>query len=129
MQFRILNKELALTDGADLWILPSFAYSEWTRRLDWPLNLQITRAVYHPSPELPVELKRIVDENELHFDFKQTGGKPLLIASAGLLPNRITAVVDGDQWEQWLITSLKLWKDLLQPGLRLFLPYSSTWTE
>lgn len=123
MQFNVLTKEVAFSEGAALWILPTFVYSDWTRRLDWPLNLQITRAVYHVRPDLPPELKKIIDSNDVNYEWQPPAGKPpLLIASQHLLPNLITAVVDAEQAESWLSTSLELWKGLLRPSLRLFLP-------
>jgi hypothetical protein len=127
MKLQILSNDDALTDGAALWILPSIKHSEWTRNLDWPLNLQITRANQHQPPTLSLELQKIAHENAIGFDFKRDPRKPLLIVTDGLLPNRFTAIVETDNWDQWLSTGLELWQNLKMPTLRIFLPNFTKW--
>ena len=125
---KVLTREDALSDGADLWILPALGLSEWTQALNWPLNLQITRALHHAKPEVPPELRAILSENEMNFELK-TPSEPLLIASEGLLPNRVTAVVDHDSFDPWLNASLKVWQGLKQPRMRIFLPAFAKWAN
>lgn len=130
MKVKVLKHDEALMDGADLWILPSLQVSEWTRQLDWPLNLLITRAQHHPRPELAPELKKIVIENGMKSAHTaQSEEAPLLVGSQGLLPNRLTAVVPGTQCEPWIKSGLKLWQELRTPKARIFLPAFAPWEK
>lgn len=128
MKPNILSRKDALNDGAELWILPTFRFSEWTRRLDWPLNLQITKSIHHKTKPLSPRMEEILQTYEIKPESITTRG-PLLIASDGLLPNRWTVVVDADQWEPWQKESLKVWKQLGEPSVRLFIPSFANWEK
>ena len=71
-----------MLDGADLWVLPSLQVSEWTRQLDWPLNLMVTRAHHHLFPELPAQLRKITMDIEMKISrIPEIGpNRPLLVA-------------------------------------------------
>jgi hypothetical protein len=123
---KVLPKEEALKSGADLWILPSFRFSEWTKRLDWPLNLQVTKSLTHRVKPLSSRLQEIMAEHEIATP-KTTSGGPLLIASSDLLPNRWTVILESDQIEAWQKGALEIWKNLGEPSVRVFAPTFLDW--
>src|SRR5689334_16382437 len=121
MKAQVITQFEALLDGTDLWILPSLKLSDWTKKLDWPLNLQITRSHFHKSAEISDELKAIVRENKIEMHVKSDAG-PLLIAGNDHLPARWIAVVEADDWDSWIKSAVKVWQGLEKPKMRVFLP-------
>lgn len=128
MQIKHLTREEALIDGARLWLLPTFRFSEWTRRLDWPLNLQILKSIHRKPVELSPHLKEILQENELEETVVPRGG-PLMIATDQLLPSEWTVILESDNWDNWRETALKVWKDMGEPPARFFLPSFARWDK
>ena len=123
---KVLGRDEALKTGAELWILPSFRFSDWTKKLDWPLNLQITKSLSHKPKPLSSKLQEIVASNDFKFDSPPSGG-PLLIASSELLPNRWTVVIESDQADGWQKEAMQVWKMLGEPTVRLFTPTFLDW--
>jgi hypothetical protein len=125
MKAKFLTITEAMNDGADLWVLPLPNQSEWTRRLDWPLNLQITRASHHEMPAMSETLKQIARERQMFAEHEPVKG-PLLIACEGLLPTRMVAIVDSAKWDYWLKSAHKILQGLQLTNIRLFLPTNAS---
>lgn len=120
----VLSSASAFNPGSDLWILPDFSCSRWTRRIDWHLNFQIIRACRRPSPEPREFITLIQKETELEvFNPVQLPNAPLLISSVSFFPNRWVVVIpNADFFEAWVRQSSDIWEALKHPTLRIFLP-------
>jgi hypothetical protein len=130
MKAKVLNQGDALTPGATLWVLPTSTFSEWTRRLDWPLNLQITRAFFKTPKEISPELKAILEKNELEFETPaEDGKKNLMIATQGHLPTDMLVVINAETWDGWIMAATKIWQDLNKPNARFFIPTFAQWDK
>ena len=129
MSLQILNTDEALTPGVDLWILPSTTFSGWTKRLDWPLNLQITKASHYQARKPAAELLTILQQNDMQFDSTTPEQKNLIIATQGLIPATTIVIVAGENWEAWVKSAVKVWQDLGKPLARFFLPSFAKWEK
>jgi hypothetical protein len=127
MGLKVLNQDQALSTGCDLWVLPSTAFSEWTKKLDWPLNLQISKASHHSTRKPAPELASILQQNDLKFDVLEPEKTNLIIASKGLIPAKSVVIVPGDTWEAWSKAAVKVWQNLEEPSARFFLPAFAKW--
>ena len=127
MAINRLSQAAALGQGSYLWIVPPLYQSQWTKKLDWYLNFQISRSLEHKSPILSDELKKIIEDNKLstlyEFTTKPIHPKPLLIASHDHLPNgAILAIELENNFSHWVSECYKHWQLLEKPSLRIFLP-------
>jgi len=129
MSPKILSSNEALSDGADLWVLPSSVFSEWTKKLDWPLNLQISRAAHYSSRKPSVELLSILQQNEMTFETEFLGGKNLILATTGLIPADRVVILGAETWESWCKSAIKIWQGLEKPSTRFFLPTFAKWEK
>lgn len=124
MAISILSQASALNPGSDLWIVPDINHSQWTSKLDWYLNFQISKSLRHEHKQLAAFTQDVLDETGLHrirVDIPKTS--PLMIASHNLLPNKWVVIA---QWQQdlegWVKQSHQIWSQLKEPSLRFFLP-------
>jgi hypothetical protein len=129
MTAKVLNQEEALSEGADLWVLPAPIFSSWTKQLDWPLNLQISKASYYTGRKLSPELTQILQQNALRFDFADAEKRNLIIASQGLIPANRVMIIAGESWETWSKAAVEAWQDLGKPSARFFIPTFANWDK
>ncbi|KHD89435.1 MAG: hypothetical protein OM95_03470 [Bdellovibrio sp. ArHS] len=122
MALSVLSQASAFNPGAELWIVPDLEKSQWTARLDWYLNFQVSKASRHVSPALPSYLQEVLTETELpQFAVKTT--QPLMISSEELLPNKWVVIIPWqDDLNTWITQGFEIWHKLKEPSLRLFLP-------
>lgn len=126
---KVLNPDEALSAGVKLWILPPSNFSDWTKQLDWPLNLQISKAAHRPTQQPSSELLSILQKNEMKFGFEESEKKNLIIATQGLLPAEMIVIVSGETWETWSKAAVRVWQDLGKPTARFFLPAFAKWDK
>jgi hypothetical protein len=125
MNFKLVEESNALAPGCELWLVADLAKSRWSRRIDWALNLQIMKAGRHETARPSDELKKILQEwdEESLFAVPTTDISPLLIASRAYVPAGKTVVVgfEGDA-AAWSTNCARVWNNLGQPKVRVFLP-------
>ncbi|MCB0414958.1 MAG: hypothetical protein KDD50_11530 [Bdellovibrionales bacterium] len=117
----------ALLAGAQLWVLPGSKDSQWTKKIDWYLNFQISRANQRQCESSSPTLLKILNDNPelkltLHapLDKKNT---PLIVSSSSLLPNEQTLeVIYQGHPEKWVEQIHSIWNNLKRPSLRIFVP-------
>ncbi|MCB0349178.1 MAG: hypothetical protein KDD37_10090 [Bdellovibrionales bacterium] len=125
MTIEQLSGNLVYQDGSNLWVIPDKSSSNWSQKLDWYLNIQISKANSFKRPEISENLQNIITEEEVEaVEIPKQNGKPLLIASPKHLPNLMTIVLSYDKMdeEEWLSSLQKSWIELGKPSLRVFLP-------
>lgn len=124
MAVSVLSQASALNPGSDLWILPALNESLWTTKLDWYLNFQVCKASRHQSPRVASYVTDVLRETELgSFPVQRDSKAPLMIASEGLLPNKWVVLVPlQDNLQDWTAEIFKIWQNLKNPTLRVFLP-------
>lgn len=135
MSLKVLYKAGALGAGADVWILPDFDQTTWTRSIDWYLNFQISKAkMFHPR-SLSKDLKSLADDIPLK-SYRPEEPAPLLVASSEFLPNRAVVKLPLKDAKEWTTKAYDIWQQLQKPSLRLFLPrtlrerdFESQWPE
>lgn len=124
MSISVLSQASAFNPGSDLWIAPDLEKSPWTAKLDWYLNFQVCKASRHQRPPLPSYLQAVLSETEMETaPALSSQEQPLMIASEKLLPNKWVVLVpwNGDV-TAWTHEIFKVWKNLNQPTLRIFMP-------
>ncbi|MCB0408356.1 MAG: hypothetical protein KDD34_09140 [Bdellovibrionales bacterium] len=124
MSLKKLVNPGAFGQGADLWIIPNPEKSNWARKIDWYLNLQLLRANNHVPQILASELQSIIKENEMSLNSPSL--KPnsaLLINSRDHLPTRsvLHIPITGSK-KEWLKQCFETWEKLNEPTVRFFLP-------
>ncbi len=54
--------------GKDIWIIPPLSQSEWSQKIDWKLNFQISRSQYFQTPKISDTLETILKSCSLNFE-------------------------------------------------------------
>ncbi|MCB0361806.1 MAG: hypothetical protein KDD35_03755 [Bdellovibrionales bacterium] len=130
MAIQKLSQASAFGVGASLWVLPPLQLSAWTRKLDWYLNFQISRANSHPTPKLSPTLNEIVERNGIYslpLAKSKPEEQPLLISSHTHLPNRMTLILPPfAEGSAWIHSCHDYWDKLGRMSARFFLPATLT---
>ncbi len=119
-----LSYHTALTSGSDLWVLPDRKWSSWIPKIDWYLNLQISKPYPHTTLSKK-QIERLTSEWELPYFKPQKEYPARMIASAKLLPNTRTVILPFSQekgMKPWLCKVYEIWKNIQSQSLRIFLP-------
>ncbi|MCB9026715.1 MAG: hypothetical protein H6625_10385 [Bdellovibrionaceae bacterium] len=113
----------ALGPGSNLWVVPNGDSSEWSKKLDWYLNFQISKAMEHiPNKISPEFSKNLLDYEIQPLEFKQKSDL-LMISCGGRLPTKMLVIVPlRDNLKDWIDSIYQVWLNLLKPNLRIFLP-------
>lgn len=124
MSTSVLSQASAFNPGADLWIVPHLDKSHWTAQLDWYLNFQISKASRRESPHTSDFVNQVVATTGLDkFQYSVPENAPLMISTEKLLPNKWVVVIPWNKnMGEWSSTISKIWGDLKEPSLRVFLP-------
>ena len=124
-----LSTSSALAPGFDLWFLPEPKESQWSRKIDWYLNFQITRSIKHQKPFVPAELiQRIEDCGLEGMEIEVSQEAPTFIVSEGLLPNKKSIILPNtSSFYPWAKRLLQIREKLGSPSTKVFIPskYSS----
>lgn len=135
MALIVLSSTQSFNSGSDLWVLPDFNHSKLVCKIDWLTNFQLGRLERKTPPKISDELETILQKTEFPRFNQLNITEPLLIPSEQRLPNRWVGIVPfhGDL-NPWCKKILKLYEDLNQPSLRIFLPtnlsmnqFTETW--
>lgn len=131
MKWTKLSNTSAFGPGSSLWLIPSIEKSEWARKLDWYLNLQISRSRNHVTKDWSNEIKDIVTENEIELKpFKASKKQPMLVGTKRPLPfDQVVEIPFDGNSENWVQTCEEVWRGLGEPSVRLFLPPSLSANE
>ncbi len=124
MKWTQLSNTSAFGPGSSLWLFPSIEKSDWARRLDWYLNLQISKSRSHETKTWTEEIQAIIAENEIELKpFKPLKKQPLMVGTQRPLPFQQVVEIpyDGDG-DSWIRSCEQVWKGLDHPSVRLFLP-------
>lgn len=124
MALQILYSAGAFGPGSDLWITPELSTSIWTRKIDWYLNLLITRSKLYQPKQLAETICKIINENQIEQPLtRNLQNAPLLISTQNRLPSRyVLELPKLDDFSEWLSLAKKNWLELGQPHARFFLP-------
>ena len=119
----LLNASQALDPGVTLWILPFDPDSPWYQRLNWLTHFSLTTNELHTRPKLHPWLVKILETCDIPEPTIPLS-EPLLVPVAQWLPAEWLVVVPFNNHHQilFLQSVLKIWKQLQEPSLRLFLP-------
>ncbi len=126
----ILNATQALDAGDTLWILPFDLDSPWYQRLNWLTNFSLTTNELHTRPKLHPWLIKILETCEIPTPNIPLS-EPLLVPVSQWLPSEWLVLVPFTTNNETLFIQgiAKIWKQLQEPPLRLFLPLSMTLKE
>ena len=137
MSLTILTQASSLNPGADLWVIPALPVSRSAQKIDWHLNLQLSKSTLHQTKSLDNKLKSILNKCELpESRFTQSPDR-LLVSTALLLPNRWVLQLSGSsEFPKWCGSIAEVWTSLRKPTLRVFLPtglsaasFQKSWKE
>lgn len=124
MRFTQLENLNAFSPGSTLWIVADQTESTWAQKVDWELGFQLSRSDGHKKPAIPKPLAEVTSACKFeNLNFETDSQAPTMVASQQYLPNRFTVKVpfNGDK-EKWLSQSVSIWKNLICPPVRFFLP-------
>ena len=102
--FRFLPPSLALSKGADLWIVTPPEQSFLSQKIEWHTGFLFRR------------MKSTDREDSKNLQ------DPLLIEASSHLPCTNILFLHFENSEKWLKQGFSHWKNLKNPSLRLFLP-------
>ena len=130
MGIKTLYKSGALGSGAQLWILPEISNCSWAKKIDWYLNLQLSKAHLYSPANTSENIKDILKANDWDEpDIKTKDHAFLMVASEGHLPSQQIVRVahqpfakSKDPLQSWIDDISAVWENLGNPSLRIFLP-------
>lgn len=119
----LLGSSNAFSEGSHLWCIPSIESSSWGQKLDWLLNFQISRANAWTKPQLTKEQRDQLVVYGVQFqELALPEPRPLLLSAIRHLPAQWVLCQQSVELDPWLQGLQKVWLDLGQPSLRIFLP-------
>ncbi len=125
MAVTVLSQASAFNPGSDLWIVADLESSQWSSKLDWYLNFQIIKSHRRQGAELSENLQELLLQTGLASETPAYTGFPnnLMISSQMQLPNKWVVIIPWNQdLVSWSAEIEKVWNQLSQPSLRVFLP-------
>jgi hypothetical protein len=119
---RTISRTTAWREGSKIWILPAVKSSHWTKKVDWLLNFQITKASRFKSKDINPEFVKTLSSLGLELDWKEETLSPVnMILTMGKLPcDAVVILPDGLTKKGVLKHTLKLLEDFKRPTVRMF---------
>jgi hypothetical protein len=131
MALIVLSVNQSYNPGAELWIVPDFEHSKIATKLDWYNSFLAGKMTRKETKKMDNYLVEILEETELpDFKYETSTTDVILIPTKSKFPNRWTAFVpyNGDL-ANWSGKINKLYLDLKNPSLRIFLPTNLSLSE
>jgi hypothetical protein len=131
MALIVLSVNQSYNPGAELWIVPDFAHSKIASKLDWYNSFLAGKMTRKETKKMDSYLIDILHETELpDYNYQTTVSDIILIPTQSKFPNRWTAFVPykGDL-ANWCAKISKLYLDLKNPSMRIFLPTNLSLSE
>ena len=131
MALIVLSVNQSYNPGAALWVVPDFKHSNIASKLDWYNNFLVGKTTRKELQTMSSTLIQILNETEIpRFDFKMQSEDSILIPTDSKFPNRWTAFVPySGELVVWCEKINKLYLDLKNPSLRIFLPTNLSLSE
>ncbi|MBL7542342.1 MAG: hypothetical protein JNL11_00930 [Bdellovibrionaceae bacterium] len=131
MAIIVLSVSQSYNPGAELWIVPDFEHSKIATKLDWYNSFLAGKMTRKESKKMDSYLVEIIEETELpDFNIKTATNDVILIPTKSKFPNRWTAFVPHTGGlNEWCLKIHKLYQDLKNPSLRIFLPTNLSLSE
>ncbi len=136
MALIVLSINQSYNPGAELWVVPDFEHSQIASKLDWYNSFLAGKMTRKDFKQMDSHLLEILDETELpRFNTECRADDIILIPTQSKFPNRWTSFVPYDNnLAVWCKKINKLYLDLKNPSLRIFLPtnlslsdFTETW--
>lgn len=131
MALIVLSINQAFNPGAELWVAPDFEHSQMASKLDWYNNFLAGKMTRKEFKSLDSTLIATLVETELpQLNFQPQSDDIILIPTEAKFPNRWTAIVPYQgELAVWCKKINKLYLDLKNPTLRIFLPTNLSLSE
>ncbi|MBL7556146.1 MAG: hypothetical protein JNM24_10015 [Bdellovibrionaceae bacterium] len=131
MALIVLSVNQSYNPGAELWIVPDFDHSKIASKLDWYNSFLAGKMTRKESKKMDSYLVEILEETELpDFKYSSSPDDIILIPTKSKFPNRWTAFVPyKGGLANWCSQINKLYLDLKNPSLRIFLPTNLSLSE
>lgn len=131
MALIVLSINQAYNPGAELWVVPDFEHSQIASKLDWYNSFLAGKMTRKEFKQMDSHLVEILNETELpKFVYESKSDDIILIPTQSKFPNRWTAFVPYDNnLAVWCKKTYKLYLDLKNPTLRIFLPTNLSLSE
>lgn len=125
----LLSQASSLNPGAELWILPQEAHSNWYSRIDWYLNFTLSRIELKPETKISHFLEAV--NKECNLDLVNINPKdPLLISVSQWLPARWVLILPyKESLQAWTDSIVSQVSSLKTGSLRIFLPHGKSFDE
>ncbi len=114
----------ALGPGSTLWIMPQGHESDWKKKLDWYLNFLISKTESHKPVQVTPEFISFLQEYNMELRAHNKTSTLRMISCEKFLPCKMIVIVpiyDND-FQKWVESIFEVWKKLLKPNFRIFLP-------
>ncbi len=131
MALIVLSVNQSYNPGAELWVVPDFDRSRIATRLDWYNNFLAGKMARKDFRKMDAPLLDTLQQTELpKFDYEIQENDTILIPTQNKFPNRWTAFVPFDgELAVWCAKINKLYLDLKNPTMRIFLPTNFSLSE
>lgn len=108
--------------GADLWVVPASANSNWFKKLNWYCSSQLSIWNYKEKPIYAEALKSIIAKESLPFkELDQDPSKDILVDTKNIFPNKAVLSIDVSKGlKSWLIQLNQKSKQLGTDQIRIF---------
>lgn len=120
----LLSHASALNPGNNLWFIPDRSHSQWTGKLDWYLNLIISRNESSSPQPILDPLNKILTATELPMSRSPIkNNAPIMYSSGRLLPNKWVILLPyTEDLNVWAQNLNQIWTGLEHVPFRVFLP-------
>ncbi len=122
MAIQKIHRFHALKPGSEIWFLPSSQFSNWTPTVDWYLNFQICKFDQRKQTQIPSEIKQIMIDEEIRFQFNLDHSKNLLISSSHYVPAKAVVLIPSNNLANITETIQSYTNMMNLKSIRVFLP-------
>lgn len=131
MALIVLSVNQSYNPGAELWVVPDFENSKIATKLDWYNSFLAGKMTRKETRQMDSYLVDILEETELpDLSYPTSKSDVILIPTQSKFPNRWTAFVPYQgNLVNWCTKISKLYLDLKNPTLRIFLPTNLSLSE
>jgi hypothetical protein len=122
----LLSKHQALLEGSKLWVIPENTFSPWNRRINWLINFQLSKAKKHKDPQLSPWIKSCIKETGIELPEMSNSDTILIPVKHQLPTDWLCQISVQKNLDNWAKNINKVWNQLQQPKMRVFLPLGTT---
>lgn len=120
MNVETITESMALTEGADLWIIKNDPSNKWWKKLDFASGYLFSKNYFKSKKETPSELINIIEATRLNVLDRVNVQNYILLGTQDHFLNRWTLVWNNINETQLVDSLLELSQSLKFDSIRIF---------